>query len=239
MEHDITRNDPPDAPRTGFSTAPRSRRAHAGPRRVSALSGFLVAGGIVLLILLAYFFLGGGGEVSSDVIDFSQSVERIEELSTVKSHIRFGVVVREEGGNVIVRRLADQAETIGINGLGDALFEAPTMVVELHGVATYGVQLGDLPNRVNQNDTTVQIWLPRARVLDAKLVTADTRIVARMKGLFRSPNDRLILEAGRHGERFVTEFAEQDTAMLSLASERARDLLALLVEQGGKRVVFR
>ena len=239
MEHDITRNNPPDAHRTGFNKAPRSRRMLAGARRVSALSGFLVAGGIVLMILLAYFFLGDGDGVDSDVIDFSQSVERIEELSTVKSHIRFGVVVREEGGNLIVRRLADQAETIGINGLGDALFESPTMIVELHGVATYGVRLDDLRNRIDQNDTMVQIWLPRARVLDTKLVAADTRIVARMKGLFRSANDRLILEADKRGENFVKEFAEQDTAMLSLASQRAQDLVALLVEQSGKKAVFR
>jgi hypothetical protein len=239
LNEKITGNDPADGSRNAFQSAPRPRRLRAGSiGRRSAATGVLVAGGVGLLLLLAYFFMAGD-DVEIDVIDFAQSVERIEEVSTVKSHIRFGVVVREEGGNVIVRRLADQVETLGMNGLGDALFESPTMIVELHGVATYGVQLDDLRNRISQDDSTVRISLPQAKVLDAKLIAADTKIVARMKGLFRSANDQLILEASQRGESFVKEYAEQDTAMISLASQRARDLLALLVEQGGKKASFR
>lgn len=191
-----------------------------------------------LLLFLLWRFLFPGSSTRVEVIDFTKSTERIEELSTVKSHMRFGVVVREEGGNVIVRRLADQAESIGMDGIGNVLFQDPTMIVELHGVATYGIRLDDLASRIRQDDSTVWIALPQPNVLDVKLVAADTRVVAQMKGLFRSSNQTLLLEASRHGETFVREYAEGDTTLLSLASERARNVLRLLAEQGGKRAVF-
>lgn len=194
---------------------------------------------IIVLALAYYFLFEPGGKVHTDVIDFSQTSERIEELSTVRSHMHFGVVVREEAGNIIVRRLADQAEYIGMDRLSTALFQDPTMFVELHGVATYGVRLNDLQQRVQQNDSVVTITLPDAEVLDVKLVAADTRVVAQMKGLFRSSNQTLLLEANRRGEELVREFAGQDSSMRALASLRARDVLALLVEQGGKRAEFR
>lgn len=190
-------------------------------------------------MLAWYVIFDHGSAVDSDVIDFSQSTERIQELSTVRSHIRFGVVVREESGNIVVRRLADQTESIGMDGLGSALFQDPTMIVELHGVATYGMRLDDLATRIRQDDSLVTITLPKPEVLDVKLVAADTRVVAQMKGLFRSSNQTLLLEASRRGEEFVRAFAEEDTSMQALAAGRAKDVLALLVEQGGKRAAFR
>lgn len=192
----------------------------------------------VVLLLVYHFMFEPGGRMSADVIDFSQSAERIQELSTVRNHMRFSVVVREEDGNIIVRRLADQAEYIGMDRLSTALFQDPTMFVELHGVATYGVKLNDLATRITQDDSTVTISLPTADVLDVKLVAADTRVVAQMKGLFRSSNSQLLLEAGKKGEDFVRGFAEQDTTLRSLAVERAKGVISLMVEQGGKRAVF-
>ncbi len=193
----------------------------------------------VALVLCYHFLFEPGNRISADVIDFSKSVERIEELSTVRSHIRFAVVVREEGGNIVVRRFVDQGEYIGMDGIGAALFQDPTMFVELHGVATYGVRLHDLASRIVQDDSTVTIPLPRADVLDVKLVAADTRVVAQMKGLFRSSNTQLLLAADQRGEEFVRQFAEQDSSLHSLAIQRATDVIALLVEQGGKRAVFK
>jgi hypothetical protein len=193
--------------------------------------------GLAALFVL-WRFLFPGNEITTEVIDFSKSVQRIEELSTVKSHIRFAVVVREEGGNVIVRRLADQAASIGMEGLGSFLFQDPTMIVELHGVATYGLRLNDIAKRIRQDDSTVHIRLPAADVLDVKLVAADTRIVARMKGLFRSSNETLLLNAASEGEQFVRQYASEDSALLDLASERARNVLGILTEQGGKRAIF-
>lgn len=190
-------------------------------------------------MLAWYVLFDHGSSVDSDVIDFSQATERIQELSTVRSHMRFGVVVREESGNIVVRRLADQTASIGMDGLGSALFQDPTMIVELHGVATYGVRLDDLATRIQQDDSLVTITLPKPQVLDVKLVAADTRVVAQMKGLFRSSNQTLLLEAARRGEEFVQAFAEQDTSMQALAAERAKDVMELLVEQGGKRAAFR
>jgi hypothetical protein len=71
-----------------------------------------------------------------------------------------------------------------------------------------------------------------------KLVAADTRIVARMKGLFRSSNETLLLNAASEGEQFVRQYASEDSALLDLASERARNVLGILTEQGGKRAIF-
>jgi len=227
VEHDDT-----------FQAVPQARRARRERSADEWRSARKWALPILLVLYLIWRFLFSGGGARAEVIDFSKSVERIEELSTVKSHMRFGVVVREEGGNVIVRRLADQAESIGMDGIGSVLFEDPTMIVELHGVATYGITLDDLASRIRQDDSVVWIPLPSPSVLDAKLVAADTRIVAQMKGLFRSSNQTLLLEAGKHGEKFVRDYAKADTTLLSLASERARNVLRLLVEQGGKRAVF-
>ena len=66
-------------------------------------------GVVVLTVFLVYrLFVDPAGRVRTDVLDLTTAVEQIQELSTVKSHFRFAVVVREEAGNIIVRRLADQ-----------------------------------------------------------------------------------------------------------------------------------
>jgi hypothetical protein len=201
--------------------------------------GTMLLLGTLLLVAALYFFaFDRPDEVSSRVIDLSRSLQKIQELSTVRSHIRFGVVVQEKSGNIIVRRLADQAEYIGMENLGSALFQDPTMIAELHGVATYGVRLDGLEKRIRQTDSSVVIPLPDAELLDVKLVAADTRIVARMKGLFRSSNDALVLEAQRRGEDFTRRFAENDTELRALATERARDALTLLLQNSGKEAVF-
>jgi hypothetical protein len=224
-----------------FRSIPRIRRFHGenGHWRSPLITGAILI--VVLTIVVAavyYFVFSGRVRVHAEVVDFSKSVEQIRELSTLRSHYRFGVVVREESGNVIVRRLADQGELIGMEGIGGALFQDPTMFVELHGVASYGARLDDLASRMRQDDSTVTIALPPVQVLDAHLITADTRVVARMKGLFRSSNNELLLEADRHGEGFVREYAEQDSAMQAFAADRLKDVLALLVERAGKRAVF-
>lgn len=234
-------DDEPRSPQNGTQPErlPRPRRVRATSRlgRVP-LAGTAAVLAAAILVLLVYRFVAGRSSVTADVIDFSQSIQQIQDLSTVKSQIRFGVVVREENGNVIVRRLLDQAESIGMENLSSALFQDPTMIVELHGIATYGVRLGDLKTGMRQNDTAVFIHLPNPTVLDVKLAAQDTRVVARMKGLFRSPNEELLLEANRYGERFVQDYAARDTAILALASSRARELLGLLVERSGKRAIF-
>lgn len=126
-----------------------------------------------------------------------------------------------------------------MDNVGSVLFQDPTMFLELHGVATFGVRLGGLERRITQNDSVVTIDLPTPELLDVKLIAADTRIVAQMKGLFRSTNNTLLLSANKHGEEFVRQYAAQDTAMLGLAAQRARDVLALLVEQSGKRAEWK
>lgn len=125
-----------------------------------------------------------------------------------------------------------------MDNLGTMLFQDPTMIVELHGVATYGVSLEDIADRLRQDNSTVTIRLPQAGLLDVKLVAADTRIVVQMKGLFRSSNNTLLLEANRKGEEFTRQFAEQDSTLQELALTRARDVLALIAQSGGKRAVF-
>jgi|GEM_PF-3225633 len=231
----------PPEPARQFRAFPRIRRFHTesghwkSPVKTGAI---LVIAMAVVIVAVYYFVFSGRDRVSADVIDFSKSVEQIQELSTLKSHMRFSVVVREESGNVIVRRFADQGEYIGMDRIGSALFQDPTMFVELHGVATYGARLDDLGSRMSQNDSTVHITLPPVTVLDARLVAADTRVVAQMKGLFRSSNNELLLAADKHGEQFVRDYAEQDSVMRSFATERLRSVLALLVDRAGKRAVF-
>lgn len=214
---------------------PLLRRISRSPRPSNNLLLWLVA---IVVAAIAYQMLFRSGGVHSEVIDFSKSIEKIRELSTVKTHLRFGVVVHEESGNIIVRSLADQSEYIGMDNMSAMLFQDPTMIVELHGVATYGVRLDDLASRLQQDDSTVTIRLPDAGLLDVKLVAADTRIIAQMKGLFRSSNNTLLLEASRKGEDFTRDFAEKDTTLRDLALQRARDVLALIVQAGGKHPVF-
>lgn len=224
------------------SRQPRLRRLvmRGGMGRRSGVGMIAV---VVLMLLVAAFLAWqvffSPGRTTSRVIDFSQSVEKIQELATVKSHLRFAVVVREESGNIIVRRFADQADYIGMDNVGSALFQDPTMFVELHGVATFGVRLNDLQHRITQDDSVVTIQLPKPELLDVKLIAADTRIIAQMKGLFRSTNNTLLLSANNNGEEFIRQYAAQDTAMLELAAQRARDVLALIVQQSGKRAAWK
>jgi hypothetical protein len=200
----------------------------------------LVSAFAVVAFLVYHFVFAPGSRLDTNVVDLSRSIERVEELSTLKSHLRFAVVVREESGNVIVRRLAEQsADGMGMRSIESMLFHDPTMIVELHGVATYGVRLAGIADRITPTDSSVIVALPPPSVLDVKLVSADTRIVAEMKGLFRSNNGALLAEANRHGERFVAELARTDSTLLALSAERARALVAMLVEQSGTRAEFR
>jgi hypothetical protein len=216
----------------------RFRSSQLRPARSPIINGAILILLFVGLLFLAYRFVFDRGAVRADVIDLTHTVEQVQELSTVKSHLYFAVVVQEENGNIITRKLADQATSIGMEGLGDALFQNPTMIVQLHGVATYGLSLGGVAGKIRQNDSTVLVPLPPAGVLDVKLVAADTKIVAQMKGLFRGSNTMLLQEANRHGEEFARQYAAQDTALAALATQRARDLLRLFIERGGKRAVF-
>ena len=230
----------PDETRGVFESTPHIRRIRSAlrPTRSPLINLAILFGAIALVVLLAYQFLFVAPKIRSNVVDLTQSLERIEELSTLRSHFRFAVVVREESGNIIVRRLADQADHIGMDNVGTMLFQDPTMIAELHGIATYGVRLGGVAAAITQNDSSVTIPLPKAEVIDVKLVAADTRIVAQMKGLFRSSSHELLLEASKRGETFVREYAEADTTLLGVAGDRARDLLSLIVERSGKRAVF-
>jgi hypothetical protein len=223
-----------------FETTPHIRRIRSAlrPTRSPLINLAILLGMIALVAFLAYQFLFVAPAIRSNVVDLTQSLERIEELSTLRSHFRFAVVVREESGNIIVRRLADQAEHIGMDNVGMMLFQDPTMIAELHGVATYGVKLRNVASAITQNDSTVMIPLPKAEVIDVKLVSADTRIVAQMKGLFRSSDHELLLEASKRGESFVREYAEADSTLLAVAGDRARDLFSLIVERSGKKAVF-
>ncbi|MBC8144714.1 MAG: DUF4230 domain-containing protein [bacterium] len=88
-------------------------------------------------------------------------------------------------------------------------------------------------------DSSIVIAMSPPEVLDVKLVSADTRIVAQMKGLFRSNNQALLYEANSHGERFVADLARSDSTLLAVSAERTRALIELLVEQSGSRAEFR
>ena len=218
----------------------RRARVRALRRPRSPFASLLfVAIGIGLVAIVAYLIVGDDPRFDTDITELSATIERVEELATLKSHLRFAVVVREESGNIIVRRLADQTEGLGMNSIGSMLFEDPTLIVELHGVATYGVKLDGIGERISTTDSSVVVELPEAQVLDVKLVSADTRIIAQMKGLFRSNNQELLAEANRRGERFVAELAAADSTLLGVATERTRDIVALIVEQSGARAEFR
>ncbi len=225
-----------------FQKVPHIRRFQSSiirPTRSAWLNIAVLLAGITILVVLVYAFVFSGSPiVRSNTIDFSQSTELIQELSTVKSHIHFAVVVSEESGSIIVRRLADQAKQIDARGLGAALFQDPTMIVQLHGVATYGVRVDDLNRRVRQTDSVVYVDLPPAEVLDVKLIAADTRPIARMEGLFRSSQHSLLLAATRNGETFVRQYAVEDSTLLRVAEQRARDLMRLLIDRTGKRAEF-
>ncbi|KXK56643.1 MAG: DUF4230 domain-containing protein [Chlorobi bacterium] len=221
------------------SPLPHLRRAMVRKTQGARWAVGATAIALIVAALLAWQTFFPPSRTTSRVIDFSQSVEKIQELATVKTHLRFAVVIREESGNIIVRRFADQAEYIGMDNVGSVLFQDPTMFLELHGVATFGVRLNDLQRRITQDDSTVTIDLPKPELLDVKLIAADTRIVAQMKGLFRSSNNTLLLSANQRGEEFVRDYAAHDTAMIELAAQRARDVLGLIVQQSGKRAEWK
>jgi hypothetical protein len=222
---------------------PNIRKIHSsahGPTRTPRVNLLILVGALGLVAVLVYQFLfAPDSRLDTEIVELGRSIERVEELATLKSHLRFAVVVREESGNIIVRRLAEQTDEVGMSSLSAMLFQDPTVIVELHGVATYGVRLAGVGARITSTDSSVVVPLPPPSVLDVKLVSADTRIVAQMKGLFRSSNQQLLAEANRQGERFVAELAAADTTLLGLSAERARSLVAMLVEHSGSRAEFR
>lgn len=222
---------------------PGVKRYHAektrSPRRPPPVNLAILIGIIAIVVFVIYqFFFTRPTLLAGEEFNLSQAVEHIEELSTVRSHLRFAVVVREESGNIVVRELAEQEDAIAMEDVGSMLFHNPTLVAELHAVATYGLRLDNVQDYVSEANDTMQIALPKAELLDVKLVNSDTRIIARIKGMFRSPNNELLLEASRRGEAFAEKFARTDTTSLEVAQNKAQDIIRFLIEQTGKPVRF-
>lgn len=209
------------------------------PRRPPLVNLAILIGAIGLIVFLIYqFFFTRPQVTAGEEFNLSKSIERIQELSTVRSHLRFAVIVREEAGNIIVRQIADEPEEITMDGIGAMLFHDPTLVAELHAVITYGLRLDGMDGRIRDVNDTVYIALPSAELLDVKVVNADTRIIARLEGLFRRTNNELLLEASRRGETFARQFALDDSSSINLAESRAREIITMLVEQAGSKVSF-
>ena len=209
------------------------------PRRPPLVNLSILIGIIGLTVFVIYqFFFTRPNLLAGEEFNLSQAVEQIEELSTVRSHLRFAVVVREESGNIIVRELANQEAVIEMEDVGSLLFHDPALVAELHAVATYGLQLDGIEDRINESGDTLYITMPNAELLDVKLVNGDTRIIARIKGIFRSSNNDLLLAASKRGETFAEKFARSDTSSIELAGRKAEEIIAFLMEQAGKEVQF-
>ncbi|MCE2503635.1 MAG: DUF4230 domain-containing protein [Chlorobi bacterium] len=218
------------------------RRYHAekarSPRRPPLVNISILIGIIALVLFLIWQFFFTRPMLSTEEFSIARAVEEIEEVTTVRSHLRFVVVVREESGNLIVRQLAEQGKEIDVDDIGSMFFHDPTLLAELHGVATYGVKLDDVEDRIEINREELHIRLPSAELLDIKVINADTRIIARMKGLFRSEKEELLLVASQRGKEYAEEFARSDSASLGLAEKRAQEIIRLLAEQRGKKAIF-
>src|SRR4051794_30335432 len=96
----------------GRNGSPHVRRFHSRqlrPTRSPVINGAILIALSVGLLFLVYSLAFHRGNVQADVIDLTHTVEQVQELSTVKSHLYFAVVVQEENGNIITRKLADQA----------------------------------------------------------------------------------------------------------------------------------
>lgn len=211
------------------------------PRRSPQINIMILIGVIALVVTTFFFLFFKRPTFTAEAFSLEQSIEEIEELSTVRSHLRFAVVVREESGNIVVRELAAAQGDMDMDDLGSILFQDPTLIVQLHAVATYGVRLDNIERRVRPLDEEEEVYLvdvPPAELLDVKVVNSDTKIIARMQGLIRSSNRELMLEASREGERYATKEARADRSSLELAETRAREIIGLLLESAGKRVEF-
>lgn len=230
------RPEGPDEQRVKRYRAEQTR----SPRRPPPVNLAILIGVIALIVFLIYqFFFTRPTILAGGEFNLSQAVERIEELSTVRSHLRFAVIVREESDNIVVRRLAEEDEEIDMDDISSILFQDPTLIAELHAVATFGVDLEGVADRMEVRDDSVFVTLPKSTLLDVKVVNGDTRVVARMKGLFRTPGNELMLAASQRGEAFATSFALEDTSSLQLAETRAQEILSLLIEEAGKIPVIR
>ncbi|MGE3799821.1 MAG: DUF4230 domain-containing protein [Candidatus Kapaibacterium sp.] len=208
------------------------------PRRPPTVNMAILIGIIAVVLFLIWQFFFTRPTLFTEEFSLAQAVEEIEELTTVRSHLRFTVVVREESGNLVVQRLADQAGEINMQDIGSMLFHDPTLLAELHAVATYGVKLDDIEKRITNHGDSLHVSLPPSELLDVKIVNADTRIIAQLKGLFRSENNELLLAASQRGESFAEEFARTDAASLELATTKAREIIGLLAKQAGKETTF-
>lgn len=232
-----------DQKQSPASDEPGIRRYHAektrSPRRPPLVNLAILIGIIAVVVFVFYqFFFTRPNLLAGEEFNLAQTVQEIEELSTVRSHLRFAVVVREESDNIIVRELAEQENELNMEDVSSMLFHDPAVVVELHAVATYGVRLDDLENRIQESGDTLLISLPQAELLDVKLINADTRTIARIKGIFRNSNDELLLAAARRGEEFAEKFALTDSSSIALARNKAQEIISFLAERGARDVRF-
>ena len=218
------------------------KRYHAeqvrSSRRPPLVNLSILIGITALMLFLIWQFFFTRPDLSTEEFSLAQTVEEIEELTTVRSHLRFVVLVREESGNLIVQKLAEQEGEIDMDNIGSMLFHDPTLLAELHGVATYGVKLNGIEDRISDNGDEIHIRLPSAELLDVKVINADTRIIAQLKGLFRNENNELLLAASQRGEEYTREFAQSDSASLELAEKKAQEIIGLLAEQAGRKAIF-
>ena len=222
---------------------PGIRRYHAektrSPRRPPLVNLAILIGIIAIVVFVFYqFFFTRPNLLAGEEFNLAQTVQEIEELSTVRSHLRFAVVVREESDNIVVRELAEQESELNMEDVSSMLFHDPAVVVELHAVATYGIRLADIEDRMQESGDTLFFTLPRAELLDVKLVNADTRTIARIKGIFRNSNNELLLAASRRGEEFARKFALTDSSSMALAGSKAQEIITFLAERGARQVRF-
>jgi hypothetical protein len=157
-----------------------------------------------------------------------QQIQSLSELVTVKYVIEKVVILT----NASTTTLGQLPNVVNIPG-----FEEDRLTLLAHGVAKAGVNLSKLgPTDVQASDGKIVLQLPRAHVTDVYLDEAQTQVLDRRAGMFRSFDKTLEKQARQYAWSEVNRAARLG-GIEREAEERARVQLTMLLKSLGYKEV--
>lgn len=186
------------------------------------LAAFLV--GVVIAFSVTRALVRNNAPQVAGTATVIQQIQSLSELVTVKYVMQKIVIFT----NASTTTLGQLPNVIKIPG-----FDEDRVMLMAYGVVKGGVDLSKLkPEDVQISDHTIAIRLPRPIVTDAYLDDAQTQVLDRKTGLFRSFDKTLEAQARQYARLEVTRAARQN-GIEKEAEQRAREQLGNLLRTLG------
>ncbi|HMJ89409.1 MAG TPA: DUF4230 domain-containing protein [Candidatus Acidoferrum sp.] len=189
---------------------------------VLILGAFLL--GIVIALSITRTLVRGSAPQVAGTATVIQQIQSLSELVTVK-YVMQKIVIFTNSSTTTLGQLPNVIKLPG--------FEEDRVMLMAHGVVKAGVDLAKLkPEDVQAVDRTITLRLPRPIVTDAYLDEAQTQVLDRKTGLFRTFDKTLEAQARQYARQEVTRTARQN-GIEREAEQRAREQLGNLLRTLG------